>query len=302
MTTPKCGGPRTWETTPAYRPTSTTPTPLEPRITGNHRGTRGDPEIRSPGPGIRRPGQRGDRGVAHRSHRDGAHMASASPGPRRADSVVHVSLIGHSAALTAKELAELRSILGGARQPGTGGYLVLHHGCRPGSDEVAHRIVRRWPAWRIEGHPGTDGSPEPTRQAHLRRGRRPQEQSPSPARRRNHAHRARPDRDFPTCRRPSPNPPANAAGTTARPGNDRLAAAGPARRQRRPDRHLASARAHRQPGGPPPTGYVRPRHTCRAAQPWKATMTLARTSHGRSPRPRREVPGSLRRLASHRFF
>lgn len=86
---------------------------------------------------------------------------TANPAPRRADSAVHVSLIGHSPALTAKELAELHSILVGARQPGTQGYLVLHHGCRPGSDEVAHRIVRHWPAWRIEGHPDTDGSPEP---------------------------------------------------------------------------------------------------------------------------------------------
>jgi hypothetical protein len=86
---------------------------------------------------------------------------SADPA-RRADSAVHVSLIGHSPALTANELAELRRILSGARrQPGAGSYLVLHHGCRPGSDEVAHRIVRPWPAWRIEGHPDTDGSPGP---------------------------------------------------------------------------------------------------------------------------------------------
>jgi hypothetical protein len=26
---------------------------------------------------------------------------------------------------------------------------------------VAHRIVRRWPVWRIEAHPDTDGSPQP---------------------------------------------------------------------------------------------------------------------------------------------
>ena len=86
---------------------------------------------------------------------------SATPDPRRADSAIHVSLIGHSPALTAKELAELRSILSDTRQPGTRGYLVLHHGCRPGSDEVAHRIVRHRPAWRTEGHPDNDGSPQP---------------------------------------------------------------------------------------------------------------------------------------------
>jgi hypothetical protein len=59
---------------------------------------------------------------------------SAGPDPRRADSAVHISLIGHSPALTAQELAELRTILSGAQPPGTPGYLVLHHGCRPGSD------------------------------------------------------------------------------------------------------------------------------------------------------------------------
>lgn len=86
---------------------------------------------------------------------------NATPGPRRTDSATHVSLIGDSPALMANELAELRKILSGVRPPSAGGYLVLHHGCRPGSDEVAHRIVRPWPMWRTEGHPDTDGSPEP---------------------------------------------------------------------------------------------------------------------------------------------
>jgi hypothetical protein len=86
---------------------------------------------------------------------------TASTGARHADSVVHVSLIGHSPSLTADELAELRRILSAARRPRAGGYLVLHHGCRPGSDELAHRIVRPLPMWRTEGHPDTDGSPEP---------------------------------------------------------------------------------------------------------------------------------------------
>ena len=85
---------------------------------------------------------------------------SVSPDPPRADSAIHVSLIGYSPVLTAEELAELHNILR-ARQAGAQSYLVLHHGCRPGSDEVAHRIVRHRPAWRIEGHPDTDGSPEP---------------------------------------------------------------------------------------------------------------------------------------------
>jgi hypothetical protein len=40
------------------------------------------------------------------------------------------------------ELAELRRILSGARPPSARGYLVLHRGCRSGSDEVAHRTVR----------------------------------------------------------------------------------------------------------------------------------------------------------------
>ena len=42
---------------------------------------------------------------------------SATPDPPRADSAVHFGLIGHSPALTAKELAVLRDILG-ARQAG----------------------------------------------------------------------------------------------------------------------------------------------------------------------------------------
>jgi hypothetical protein len=88
-------------------------------------------------------------------------LVSATPRPRHADSAVHVSLIGHSPALTANELAELRRILSAARPPSARGYLVLHHGCRPGSDELAHRIVRPWPMCRTEGHPDTDGSPEP---------------------------------------------------------------------------------------------------------------------------------------------
>jgi hypothetical protein len=88
-------------------------------------------------------------------------LVSATPRPRRADSAVHVSLIGDSPALTANELAELRRILSAARPPSARVYLVLHHGCRSGSDEVAHRIVRPWPAWRTEGHPDTDGSPGP---------------------------------------------------------------------------------------------------------------------------------------------
>lgn len=86
---------------------------------------------------------------------------TASSGPRHAGSAVHVCLIGHSPALTANELAELRRILGAVRPPSAGGHLVLHHGCRPGSDELAHRIVRPWPMGRTEGHPDTDGSPEP---------------------------------------------------------------------------------------------------------------------------------------------
>lgn len=99
--------------------------------------------------------------MAHRSHRHGELLVSATPRPRHADSAIHVSLIGHSPALTADELAELRRILSAARPPSAGGYRVLHHGCRPGSDELAHRIVRPLPLWRTEGHPDTDESPEP---------------------------------------------------------------------------------------------------------------------------------------------
>ena len=63
--------------------------------------------------------------------------------------------------LTTAQLGNLGRVLAGIGLTHDGP-LVLHHGCSPGADEVAHRIVRKLGGWRIHGHPGrdvADGSP-----------------------------------------------------------------------------------------------------------------------------------------------
>ena len=86
---------------------------------------------------------------------------AARPGQAsRAEAAKHVGVIGHGPALTQAQRAVLgQALINITRKHGKN--LILHHGCRPGSDEAAHRIVRNIGGWRIHGHPDTDGLPQP---------------------------------------------------------------------------------------------------------------------------------------------
>jgi hypothetical protein len=70
----------------------------------------------------------------------------------------HVGVIAYRGSLSPMQQDFLRRILTRIGD-GNDGPFTLHHGCNPGADEVAHRIVREFCGWRIHGHPssGTDG-------------------------------------------------------------------------------------------------------------------------------------------------
>ena len=68
----------------------------------------------------------------------------------------HVGVVGCGPSLTSLQCAELGRALAIIRL-NRQGPLTLHHGCSPGADEAAHRIVRKLGGgWRIHGHPAHD--------------------------------------------------------------------------------------------------------------------------------------------------
>ena len=69
----------------------------------------------------------------------------------------HVAVAGRRPSITLAQRGELGRVLA-ALGLHHDGRLVLHHGCSPGVDEVAHHIVRKLGGWRIHGHPGPEAA------------------------------------------------------------------------------------------------------------------------------------------------
>jgi len=81
---------------------------------------------------------------------------------RSADDTIpatHVGVASCRPLLTSRQRGELGRVLASLTL-NRDTQLVLHHGCGPGADEVAHHVVRKLGGWRIHGHPSpaaTDG-------------------------------------------------------------------------------------------------------------------------------------------------
>jgi len=65
----------------------------------------------------------------------------------------HVGVISCRPFLTSAQRGQLGRVLASLTL-NRDSQLVLHHGCSPGADEVAHHVVRKLGGWRVHGHPG----------------------------------------------------------------------------------------------------------------------------------------------------
>jgi hypothetical protein len=94
--------------------------------------------------------------MSKRSHFSVPRTEDGRPVPD-VESGTHVGVIGSRPIPTPGLQDELERILRDIRDRHPAPF-VLHHGCAPGADVVAHNIVRKFGGWRIHGHPALDGT------------------------------------------------------------------------------------------------------------------------------------------------
>jgi hypothetical protein len=75
---------------------------------------------------------------------------------RRAESETHVGVISGLSKVTTAQERGICLALSSIDSDDDHGRPVLHHGCGPGADVVAHRFVRRRGGWLVHGHPASD--------------------------------------------------------------------------------------------------------------------------------------------------
>lgn len=81
---------------------------------------------------------------------------SRNRGRRRHGPEIHVGLISGLAKVTEEQKQAICLALSRMDSDDGGGRPVLHHGCGPGADVVAHLFVRRRGGWLVHGHPASD--------------------------------------------------------------------------------------------------------------------------------------------------